>query len=256
MEEVDLANMATQWSVILRAAQEQGDAAAAARSALLLRYHEAVLRYLRAELRDEHAAGQVYSNFAVRILEVDRFLQRADPRRGRFRDYLKTVLHHMVADYRREQQRENKQRETLARRADELSGPEPSDSEDDQHFLSCWRQELINWAWQRLEETERRTGQPYVALLRLQGRQPGLRSAQAAEQLTAQLGRPFTADGVRQIAHRGRELFGEMLVRETARSLQIDVSDPEGANRVEEELIDLGLLMSYCKAALDRCRQH
>lgn len=255
MEDADLGNMATHWSVILRAAQEQGDTAAAARNTLLLRYHEAVLRYLRAELRDEHAVGQVYSNFAVRILEVDRFLQRADPQRGRFRDYLKTVLRHMVADYHREQQRENRQREALARRGGESSEPEPPGSEGDQHFLSCWRQELINWAWQRLEETERRTGQPYAALLRLQEQQPGLRSAQAAEQLAAQLGRPFTADGVRQIAHRGRELFGEMLVREAARSLQVDLSDPEGADRVEEELIDLGLLLSYCKTALDRCRQ-
>jgi DNA-directed RNA polymerase specialized sigma24 family protein len=114
MQEIDLANMATQWSVIFRAAQQEGDAAAAARSALLLRYHESVLRYLRAELHDEHAACQVYSNFAVRVLEVDRFLQRADPRRGRFRDYLKTVLRHMVADHHRAQQRENRQREALA----------------------------------------------------------------------------------------------------------------------------------------------
>ena len=117
MEQADLANMATQWSVILRAAQEQGDAAAAARGALLLRYHEAVLRYLRAQLRDEHAAWQVYSNFAVRILQVDRFLQRADPGRGRFRDYLKTILRHMVSDYYREQHREHKHLEELARRS-------------------------------------------------------------------------------------------------------------------------------------------
>lgn len=255
MEELDLANMATQWSVILRAAQQEGDAAAAARSALLLRYHEAVLRYLRAELRDEHAAGHVYSNFAVRVLEVDRFLQRADPRRGRFRDYLKTVLRHMVSDHHRAQQRENKQLEALAWHGGAVEEGEPAEAEDDAHFLNCWRQELINWAWQRLEETEKRTSRPYARLLRLQEQQPGLRSGQAAELLSAQLGRPFTAEGIRQLAHRGRELFGEMLVLEAARSLQIDLSDPESADRVEEELIDLGLLLSYCKIALDRYRQ-
>ncbi len=254
MEEIDLANMATQWSVILRAAQQEGGTAAEARSALLLRYHEAVLRYLRAELRDEHLAGQVYSNFAVRVLEVDRFLQRADPRRGRFRDYLRTVLRHMVADHHRAQQRENKQIEALVRNGMAAEEGEPPESGEDAHFLDCWRQELINWAWQRLEETERRTGRPYAQLLRLQEQQPGLRSAQAAELLSAQLGRPFTAEGIRQLAHRGRELFGEMLVLETARSLQLDLSDPESADRVEEELIDLGLLLSYCKTALDRYR--
>jgi hypothetical protein len=82
-----------------------------------------------------------------------------------------------------------------------------------------------------------------------------VRSAQLAERLAARLGRPFTAAGVRQLVHRGRELFGDLLVGEVARSLQVDAATPEGANRVEEELIDLGLLFSYCKAALERCRQ-
>jgi RNA polymerase sigma-70 factor (ECF subfamily) len=256
MEEADLTDILTQWTMVLRAAQEEGDDAAVARSKLLVRYHEAVLRYLRAELHDEHACGQVYSNFAVRVLEVDRFLQRADPRRGRFRDYLKTVLRHMVADYYRAKQRENKQREELVRRGEEQGEKGPCNSEADQHFLNCWRQELINWAWQRLEQKEQQTNQPYATLLRLQEKQPGLRSAQLAEQLSQQLDRPFTAEGIRQLAHRGRELFGEMLVREAARSLQVDLSDPEGVQRVEEELIDLELLFSFCKVALDRCRQH
>jgi RNA polymerase sigma factor (sigma-70 family) len=255
MEEAELSELATQWSVVLRAGQEAGDEAAAARNKLLLRYHEAVLRYLRAELRDEHAAGQVYSNFAVRVLEVDRFLQRADPQRGRFRDYLRTVLRHMVADHFRAQQRENKQREEFVRHREGQDESNEPASEEEKRFLSCWRQELINWAWQRLEQTEQRTGQPYSTLLRLQEQQPGLRSAQIAERLATQLERPFTAEGIRQLAHRGRELFGEMLVREAARSLQVDLSDSEGVDRVEEELIDLELLFSFCKAVLDRFRQ-
>jgi RNA polymerase sigma-70 factor (ECF subfamily) len=252
MEESDLADLVTQWSNILRARQQEGDAATSARGQLLVRYHEAVLRYLRAALHDEHAAGQVYSNFALRVLEGDRFLQYADPERGRFRSYLKTVLRHMVADYYRERQRENRHREELPPEG----GPQGEENkEEDQQFLTCWRQELINWAWQSLEQTEKKTGQPYATLLRLQEQQPGVRSAQLAEQLTARLGRPFTAAGVRQLAHRGREHFGERLVHETARSLQVDVGEPDGAQRVEEELIDLGLLFSYCKAALERCQQ-
>jgi hypothetical protein len=106
-----------------------------------------------------------------------------------------------------------------------------------------------------LEEAEKKSSQPYASLLRLQEQHPGVRSAQAAELLSAQLGRPFTAEGIRQLTHRGRGLFGEMLVLEAARSLQIDLGDPESADRVEEELIDLGLLLSYCKIALDRYRQ-
>src|SRR3954468_13759997 len=107
---LNLADVATHWSRVLQAQGTQGDAA---RNELLVRYHEAVLRYLRAELRDEHAAGQVFSDFAVRVLEVDSFLKRADPGRGRFRDYLKAVLRRMVIDHYRGKGRDQKRRAEL-----------------------------------------------------------------------------------------------------------------------------------------------
>jgi RNA polymerase sigma-70 factor (ECF subfamily) len=256
MDEFNLEDLLTHWSNVLRARQGDGDVAAAARNELLLRYHEAVRRYLLAKLHDEHVVGQVYSNFALRILEADRLLQRANPERGRFRDYLKVVLRHMIADYFQEREREKRKQRPLTDGNDYepvASGPEGP--EEDQHFVTCWRQELINQAWEALGQVEQRSGQPYAALLRFQEEQPGLRSAQLAEQLTARLGRPFTAAGVRQLIHRGRELFGDLLVGEVARSLQVDPAEPEGADRVEEELIELGLLFSYCKAALERCRR-
>lgn len=253
MSEVNLADMATQWSRVLQAGQVEGDSAAAARNELLLRYHEAVLRYLRTELRDDNAADAVYSNFALRVLEADRFLQRADPGRGRFRDYLKTVLKHMVADQYRERQRENRKRDPFSPEHDQASDAAPID-EEDQRFLSCWRQELINKTWEALAQAEKRTGQPYAVLLRLQEEQPELRSAQLAEHLTQKLGKPFTAVNVRKLVQRGRELFGDLLVGEVARSLQVNPAESEGADRVESELIDLGMLFSYCKAALERCR--
>jgi DNA-directed RNA polymerase specialized sigma24 family protein len=254
MPEIDLSDLSTQWSNIFRAREAEGDAGAAARNALLLRYHEVVLRYLRAALRDEHAINHVCSNFSVRILEADRFLQTANPRRGRFRDYLKAVLRHMVTDYYREQQREHKQLEKLPRTDAENVESDSKQTEEDQRFLTCWRQELINWMWQELERVERRTGQPYAVLMRLQTQQPDLRSSQLAELLSVECQRPFTAAGVRQLLHRGRELVGDLLVAEVARSLQVDCGDPDGAARVEQELIELGLLFSYCKKALERCR--
>jgi RNA polymerase sigma-70 factor (ECF subfamily) len=255
MTEINLADMVTRWSNVFRAWQAEGGAAAAARHELLLRYHEAVLRYLRAELRDEHAAGQVYSDFALRVLEADRLLGHADPGRGRFRDYLKAVLRHMVADHYR-RQREGRRREPLNPGDDrDPAGPGAPGPGEDERVLSCWRQELVNRAWEALAQAEQGAGQPYAALLRLQEERPGLRSAELAEQLGARLGRPFTAAGVRQLVHRGRELFGDLLVAEVARSLEADAATPEGADRVEGELIELGLLFSYCKAALERRRR-
>lgn len=155
----NLADMPTHWSHIFQAQETRGDAA---RNDLLVRYHEAVLRYLRAELRDEHAAGQLFSDFAVRVLETDNFLKRADPDRGRFRDYLKAVLRRMVIDHYRARGRDQKRHAPLAPEGSHEPAAEPDATpEEDVRFTECWRQELINQAWKALEQTERQTGQPY-----------------------------------------------------------------------------------------------
>jgi RNA polymerase sigma factor (sigma-70 family) len=251
MNPINLTDLSTQWSNIFRAREAEGDAAAMARNALVMRYHEVVLRYLRSELRDEHAVHHLASNFAVRILETDRLLQAADPQRGRFRDYLKAVLRHMISDYYRHQQRERK-REKPTPFDREIAEPQRTQDEEDQRFLRCWRQELMNRMWEELERVEKRTDQPYAVMMRLQTRNPDLRSPQLAELLSAECQRPFTAVAVRQLLHRGRELVGELLVVEVARSLQVDAGNPEGAARVEQEMIELGMLFSYCKKALQR----
>jgi RNA polymerase sigma factor (sigma-70 family) len=253
MNERNLTDLSTQWSAILRAGQAEDGAAA--RNELLVRYHAAVLSYLRGKLPDERVAEEVCSNFVLRVLQGDPFLQRADPGRGRFRDYLKSVLRNMVSDYYRRQQREDRKREPLLTGDGHDADPALTDSAEEEQFLHFWRQELVNQTWNALGQMEKRTGQPYCVLLRLQEEQPGVRSAQLAEQLTARLGRPFTAAGVRQLVHRAREMFGDLLVAEVARSLEANPADPEGADRVEAEMIDLKLLFSYCKAALERRRQ-
>lgn len=253
MKQSELAQLSTHWSNIFRAREAEGDAAQAARNALLLRYVEVVLRYLRAVLRDQNVVDHVCSNFAVRVLESDRLYQNADPQRGRFRDYLKAVLQNMIADYYREQSREQKLCQQLSTE-DELADPSSLTAEQEQDFVRCWREELVKWVWHQLEQRDQKTGQKYAVLLRLQAKKPQLRSAQLAELLSAKLGRSFTAAGVRQLLHRAREVFGDLLVAEVARSLEVDPSDPDGNARVEQEVIDLGLLFSYCKKALERCR--
>src|SRR5262249_47620674 len=103
--------------------------------------------------------------------------------------------------------------------------------------------------WAALAEVERRTGQPFYAVLRFRAKHPDLHSPQIAGQLSARWGRPLTAVGVRQLLHRAREEFAELLLDEVGRSL-----DGPAAERLEEELIDLGLL-EYCRPALERRRR-
>jgi RNA polymerase sigma factor (sigma-70 family) len=250
---LDLGQLATRWSLVLTA-PGTGDAAEQARAKLLERYHEAVYRYLLGRLGDPHRAGEVYSNFAVRVLECHPFLARADPTRGRFRDYLKAVLWRMVID-------EIRGRDNHAPLAHgDSSGfepaappPEPSPSErDEADFLACWRQEVLNQAWKALEEQERRTGQPYCTAVRLRETNPNIRSQPLAEQVSAALGRKFTADGIRKVVQRGREMFGDLLVAEVVRSLRKTPEDVVTAEQAGQELVELGLLFSYSKAALER----
>src|ERR1700722_15183699 len=89
----------TRWTLVFHAGKKQGDQADSARSQLLIRYHDAVYRYLCAKINDTNVAGELFSRFAERVLEIHPFLQRADPKKGRFRDYLKTILQRMVIDY-------------------------------------------------------------------------------------------------------------------------------------------------------------
>jgi RNA polymerase sigma-70 factor (ECF subfamily) len=229
-----LASISTQWTKLFAAHQDQGDAAAAAQRELLLRYYGAVYRYLLGTLRDPAAAEELAQEFAVRFLRGD--FKRADPQRGRFRDFLKAALRHLAHDHWR---RQDKAPVPLP-----SDGAEPAEPDDalGQPFLDRWREELLAQAWAALAEVERQGGQPYHAVLR--GKVDGVRSAQLAARLSAERGKPFTEDGVRQVLHRARKKFAELLVDEVGRSLQ--TSDPEA---LERELIELGLL-DYCRSAL------
>jgi RNA polymerase sigma-70 factor (ECF subfamily) len=236
-----LSRISTNWTVLRQAHQGSDDAADRARQLLMERYCGAVYRYLLGAVRDPHAAEDLTQEFALRF--VRGLFRQANPARGRFRDYVKTALFHLVDDYHRRQAR--------APRALPLEHNEPADTgspaaEAERAFLASWRAELLSRTWRALADDPDKPGQPLYAVLRLRVEQPDLTSAQMAEQLAADLGKPFSAAGVRQLLHRARERFAELLIRETALSLG---SHP--ADQVEQELAELNLL-KYCQAVLDR----
>jgi RNA polymerase sigma-70 factor (ECF subfamily) len=69
-----------------------------------------------------------------------------------------------------------------------------------------------------------------------------------AEQLSATLGKPLTAAGVRQTLHRAREKFADLVLEEVLHSLATPTVE-----QLEEELTELGLL-DYCRPALKRLK--
>src|SRR5437870_43128 len=98
-----LSLISTLWSLVWRAHHGPNEAAHAARQQLLERYGCAVQRYLRKVLRDPDAADEVFQEFALHLLHGD--LRGADAKRGRFRNFVKGTLFHLIADYRKHQRK-------------------------------------------------------------------------------------------------------------------------------------------------------
>lgn len=229
----------TAWSKVLLG-RGQGDAARQARNELLLRYHEVVLRYFLARMRDKNAAHELYSNFALRLLESDALIRNADRGRGQFRHYLKQALYNMVRDWHRANARQGPA--SLEWEAEDAPA-------DDSAFSQEWNQELLNQAWKALELADRAGKTYHYVVLRAHADNPELAPAQMAELLASKLGKPFAQEALRQARHRARERFGALLLAEVERTLTNPTLD-----QLEEELVSLKLL-EYCKKALAERRQ-
>jgi RNA polymerase sigma-70 factor (ECF subfamily) len=238
-----LSRIQTYWTVIGQAHDGESAAAAAARDQLIRRYGKAVHRYLLGALRDPEAADELAQEFALRFVRGD--LHRADPNRGRFRDFVKGVLFHLIDHHRRRRRQVLQELDGTAEPAAPAGGP----SEADAAFLASWRAELLDRAWKALAELEESSGQPFHAVLRFRVEHGDLRSPEMAEQLGQRLNRPLTAAGFRQTLRRARDKFADFLVNEVLQTLRTPTID-----QLEEELIDVGL-HEYCRPALDRLRR-
>jgi RNA polymerase sigma-70 factor (ECF subfamily) len=239
-----ISHISTCWTMVFQAHQGQPGTANPAQQALLQRYSGAVYRYLLGALHDVDAADELSQEFALRFVRGD--FKQADPERGRFRDFIKTSLFHLVIDHFR---KKKGRFQMLVADAPELAVEDSALANADAVFIQRWREELLNRTWEDLSAIEKRTGQLYYTVLRYRAEHPEARSGEIAERLGARLGKPLTDVGVRQTLHRARDKFADLLVEEVRTSLQ--TSDPE---RVEQELIDLDLL-PYCQSAINRSTQ-
>jgi RNA polymerase sigma-70 factor (ECF subfamily) len=242
-EELDqrLTQLSTQWTLVFQAHRGTPEQIATAQVELMGRYSGAVQRYLLGALRDPDAAEELNQEFALRFLRGD--FHRADPSRGRFRDFVKRALRNLMADDRR---RRRSRPRTVGDDLPEPASEETGDADFDRRFLASWRAELIARAWAALARLQEEGGQPYHTVLRLRVDHPDLRSPELAERLSAALGRPISPGGLRMALQRSRERFVEFLLDDVAGGL----TAPTNA-LLEQELIDLDLLQ-YCKAALKR----
>jgi RNA polymerase sigma-70 factor (ECF subfamily) len=228
-----LDGISTDWDA-LRVAHGGAAAARAAQEAVILRYEPAIRRYLRRAAGTPDAAEEVFQEFGVAVVEGK--LRGADPARGRFRDYVKAALRHLVAKYHAKRGRGPRSPGGGSPALETVPAPGPPDD----RFDEAWRDALLARAWAALAAVNRAG---YEAL-KCRAEHPELSSRDLAGRLAARLGRPLTAEGVRQSIHRAREQFARLLAVEVGRTL----ADPS-ADAVDRELAELGLL-EYCRPGL------
>jgi RNA polymerase sigma factor (sigma-70 family) len=236
-----LSRIQTLWTLVRKAHGGPAHADQSAQQQLLDRYGGAIRRYLLGAIRDAEAADELFQEFACKLLAGQ--LQGADPGRGRFRDFVKGVLFHLVADHHRQRKRQPGQ---MAQEHLEPAVDDPTLATRDQNFLTSWRDEILARSWSALERLEQDARQPIFTVLRFRAEHPKLSSTEMAEQLGQKLGRELSAANARQILHRAREKFADLVLDEVVHSLE----NPT-AEHVESELEELGL-MEYCRPALDR----
>jgi RNA polymerase sigma factor (sigma-70 family) len=239
-DDTRLSRIQTLWTVMEQAHRGEGKA----QDVLVRRYSNAVYRYLLASVRDSDVADELFQEFALRFVQGK--FKHASADKGRFRDYVKTVLFHLIAAYHQGKHRQPFQVDSLV--LENARAPEAA-SQADEEFRRGWRDEVLARTWEGLAEVERQTGSLFYTMLGHRTKNPDLDSATMAKQMSAILGKPVSAAGVRQTIHRARAKFAELLIEEVARSLET-----EDADAVEQEVIDLGLY-NYCEESLKKRRR-
>lgn len=229
-----ISRISTQWSMMQEAHGSQQSKAAAARSVLAQRYIAAVYRYVLAIVRDADLADELCQEMSLKFLAGE--FHRATPERGRFRDYLKTVVVNLVRSHHRAA---GKRPKPLPEHLGE--SPAAPGNDDGPPFIAEWRREVLEQTWQALNGER----ENYYHVLRLRVENPDMSSAELAAQYAAQRGGPMTAANVRKILERAHRKFAALLVDEVAGSLSAPTRES-----VDAELRELDLL-KYCQSAFE-----
>ena len=218
-----LTDLDTCWTTI-RNAHTPGPVGQAAMRELIGRYHDAVERYLRLKLRDRNLADEVFQEFWTKLLTHK--LAGADHNKGRFRDYLRTVLHRLIVDHFRA-------RKLQPLPPGDLLDPSAGDADYDR----VWREAVIKRVWTRLETYEASTPKNrYATVLHLRVAEPKAPIEDIAERLSEQSATRVSPEAFRKILQRARGKFLELLVAELRETIH-----PATPEDIEAEIQDLGL---------------
>jgi RNA polymerase sigma-70 factor (ECF subfamily) len=238
MNDERLTDISTIWTTI-SSAHTPGPKSQAAMEELVGRYHDAVTRYIHLKVRDKHLADEVLQEFWTKLLTGK--LAGAGRSKGRFRDYLRTVLHRLIIDHFRTRK--------LQPLPDDLLDSSPPDED----FDHVWREAVINRVWSRLETYQATTpNNRYATVFQLRRDFPKASIEEIAEKLSEITRTPVRPEAFRKNLQRARAKFIELLIlelRETTHSTT--------AEDIEAEILELGLgrlYRRYSASPDDRCR--
>jgi RNA polymerase sigma-70 factor (ECF subfamily) len=222
-----LTQLETNWTTI-RTAHIEGPEGQAAMSDLIGRYHDAVLRYLKLKLRDSNLADEVFQEFWTKLLTHK--LAGADGNKGRFRDYVRTVLHRLIIDHFRG-------RKLQSLPPGDLLDPSQPDADYDR----VWREAVLKRALTRLETYELRTPKNrYATVLTLRRDHQGKSIEEIAALLSERVGSKITPESFRKTLQRARGKYFELLIQELR-----DTIHPATDEIIEEEIKAQGLGQFY-----------
>jgi RNA polymerase sigma factor (sigma-70 family) len=233
MAEEHLTQISTIWTTISSAhtpgpAGLPTPASQAAMEELVGRYHDAVTRYIHLKVRDKHLADEVLQEFWTKLLTGK--LAGADKSKGRFRDYLRTVLHRLIIDHFR------------TRKLQPLPPGDLLDStRPDEDFDRVWRETVISRVWSRLETYQASTPKNrYATVLQLRRDFPKASIEEIAAKLGVMIRTQVTPEAFRKNLQRARAKFIDLLVQELRETIH-----PTSNDDVEAEIFDLGLGRLY-----------
>jgi RNA polymerase sigma-70 factor (ECF subfamily) len=227
MAEERLSQIPTSWTTI-SSAHTSGTERQHAMRDLVGRYHDAVTRYIHLKVRDKHLADEVLQEFWTKLLAGK--LAGADKTKGRFRDYLRTVLHRLIIDHFR------------ARKLQPLPPGDLLDaSEPDEDFDRVWRDAVLNRVWSRLETYQATTPKNrYATVLQLRRDYPDDSIEDIAVRFSQDVGAIMSPEAFRKNLQRARAKYIELLIQELRETIH-----PTNNEDVEAEIFDLGLGYLY-----------
>lgn len=192
----------------------------------VLRYGPAIREYIDKLLKGRHDSEDVAQDFLT--LVMTRGFSENQLRGGRFRNYLQAAVRNAVIDHLRVKRPSATDQQILE---ETLTVNE----EDD--WIALWKQCLLEKSLRALRQHQKANpGNIYYTVLKMAMDHPENDSTELARRASSATGREIRPDGFRQLLHRARRKFAEIVVDEVTQTLRHKHQD-----ELEDELRVLGL---------------